>query len=47
MKQNSGTLLKYCRGAAVGVSMLFLSLSAFAGGLSVLSPPVFKLALKL
>ena len=32
MKQNSGTLLNYCRGAAIGVSMLFASAQAFAGG---------------
>jgi type IV pilus assembly protein PilQ len=32
MKQNSGTLFNYCRGAAVGVSMLFLSLGVLAGG---------------
>ena len=32
MKQNSGTLLNYCRGAAIGVSMIFLSFRAIAGG---------------
>ncbi|MBN9627507.1 MAG: type IV pilus secretin PilQ [Acidovorax sp.] len=31
MKQNSGTLLDYCRGIALSVSMLFLSTGAFAG----------------
>ena len=32
MKQYSGHLLNYCRSAAVGVSMLFASFSALAGG---------------
>lgn len=32
MKQNSGTLLNFCRGAAIGVSTLFLSFGALAGG---------------
>lgn len=41
MKQNSGTLFNYCRGAAVGVSMLFLSLGAFAaGGISAVSASI-------
>ena len=41
MKQNSGILFSYCRGAAVGVSMLFLSLGAFAaGGISAVSASI-------
>ena len=30
MKQNSGKFLNYCRGAAVGVSVLFVAFGAFA-----------------
>lgn len=32
MKQNSGKFLNYCRGAAVGVSVLFVAFGAFAQG---------------
>jgi type IV pilus assembly protein PilQ len=41
MKQNSGKLLNYCRGAAVGVSVLLISLSALAqGAISAVSASV-------
>lgn len=41
MKQNSGTLLDYCRSIALGVSMLFLSAGAFAGvGITAVSASV-------
>lgn len=41
MKQNSGTFLKYCRDAAVGVSVVFLSFNAFAqGAISAVSASV-------
>lgn len=41
MKQYSGTLFNYCRGAAVGVSALFLSFGAFAqGSISAVSASV-------
>lgn len=46
MKQNSGTLLNFCRGAAIGVSTLFLSFGALAGGISVLFLVASKLAWK-
>lgn len=41
MKQNSDTILDYCRGIALSVSMLFLSTGAFAGlGISSVSASV-------
>lgn len=41
MKQYSGNLLNFCRGAAVGVSMIFASFGAFAeGAISAISASV-------
>ncbi|MBD9403712.1 type IV pilus secretin PilQ [Acidovorax sp. ACV02] len=41
MKQDSGKLLNYCRGAAVGVSLLFVAFGAFAqGSISAVSASV-------
>ncbi|MDR6766632.1 type IV pilus assembly protein PilQ [Acidovorax delafieldii] len=40
MKQNSGTFLNYCRGAAIGVSMLLASGQAFAGDISAISASI-------